>query len=143
MVAFDLASMAIAQVFAEKYPLPPQLSMQESIKKHHAYVIRAWHKSHKQNKGKNTATYVGFVQVAQWMTWMNEAAGTGLNEKLGYGLEGWKFWLRERKFCNLLMGGVMSAHVYRVFETQRGRKKWDGAKEAIERANKDAKRFIT
>ena len=36
--------------------------------------------------------------------------------------------------CNLLMDGMPSAHIYRLFETGK-RKCWDGAKEAIEKAN--------
>ena len=43
-------------------------------------------------------------------------------------------WLRERRFCNLLMGGIWSPSIHRVFSTGK-RKCWDGAREAIERVN--------
>lgn len=67
------------------------------------------------------------------MKWANDAAGTGVNEYLGYGLKGWWFWLTNMRLCNVLMGGVYSPHLYRVFEGKR--RKWDGAGAEIERVN--------
>jgi dimethylaniline monooxygenase (N-oxide forming) len=63
-----------------------------------------------------------------------------VNEKLGYGLEGWKFWWSDRDFCNMLMTGVDSIHTARLFEGRTGsRRKWDGAKQAILEANNEVK----
>lgn len=75
------------------------------------------------------------VRASDWMDWVNEVAGTNLGQNLGYGLAGWKFWLSDRKFCNMLMDGLLSPHAYRLFAGKR--KAWDGARDAIIAMNKD------
>jgi dimethylaniline monooxygenase (N-oxide forming) len=50
---------------------------------------------------------------------MNELAGTGVDEYLGYGWKGWWFWVSERMFCNVLMGRLWSSCIYRVFGEKR------------------------
>ena len=68
--------------------------------------------------------------------WLNNAAGNGVNEHLGWGWAGWKFWLGNRRLHKLIMDGVMTPATYRLFEGREGgRKRWDGAEEAIYKAN--------
>lgn len=56
------------------------------------------------------------------MTWLHDAAGTGVNEKLGYGWKGWWYWLVRNGECRDLMNGVNSPYIWRLFEGRR--KKW-------------------
>ncbi|KAK9433078.1 flavin monooxygenase-like protein [Lipomyces doorenjongii] len=127
----DLASMAIAQVWKGAFALPSKEDMNREIDSHYRWV---------RSLAKGDGVYPGIVQEGPWLRWLHRAAGTGVNENLGYGLQGWIFWLRNPRFCNLLMGGVASVHTFRLFDGRR--KKWDGAKEAILRANENAKLYI-
>ncbi|KAF1851377.1 FAD/NAD(P)-binding domain-containing protein [Cucurbitaria berberidis CBS 394.84] len=122
---FDMASQAIAQIWAGNSMLPSKAQMEIAVDKHHE-----WLASHAQD-GHNISP--GTVEAGPWIRAMDDLAGTGVNEYLGYGLKGWMFWLKDRPFCNLLMGGLWSPHIHRVFEGKR--KAWTGAKEAIERVN--------
>ncbi|MCJ1355306.1 MAG: hypothetical protein MMC33_005297 [Icmadophila ericetorum] len=124
----DLASMAIAQVWAGHYQLPSKEAMNTAIDKNHLWVAAL---------ARDDKVYAGIVDDGPWLRFLNDAAGTGVNENLGYGLRGWLYWLREPRFCHLLMTGVISAHVFRLFDGRR--KKWIGAKDAILRANSNAK----
>ena len=75
-------------------------------------------------------------EALKYERWLNEAAGNRVNQCLGWGWEGWKFWFRERKLCHLILWGIDTPFVYRLFEGEEGaRKAWDGAREAIFRAN--------
>ena len=74
--------------------------------------------------------------------WLNDAAGNRVNEMLGWGREGWKFWWNDRKLYKLLVDGIDTPFLYRVFEgrkgidgEERGRKKWEGARGVIFRVN--------
>jgi dimethylaniline monooxygenase (N-oxide forming) len=73
------------------------------------------------------------VDAATWTWGIGELVGTGVNEYLGYGWTGWLFWLKDRALCNLLMGGIWTPHIYRVFDGKR--KRWDGVRETIEQLN--------
>ena len=127
----DLASMAITQVWKRSFHLPLQEQMNREIDAHHAWV---------RDIAGTDGTFSGIVQQGSWINWLNDAAGTGINEKLGYGLQGWMYWLWQPRFCNLLMTGVDSPYVVRLFEGRR--KRWAGAKDAILRANKNAESDI-
>jgi dimethylaniline monooxygenase (N-oxide forming) len=137
--AADIMSMAIAQVFAGWYLLPAKAKMDHEINRHN-------------NALRSLVNYVQdpipldgmekWIEEGPWRTFLQSAAGTGVNEKLGYGWEGWKFWWSERELCNLLMTGVDSPHVQRLFEGRYGgRQKWSGALEAIKKANQEVSRF--
>lgn len=121
---YDMGTMALAQIWKGAASLPPREEMEKAVDEHHEWVC---------SLARNGSVYPGIAKPGPWMRWANEAAGTGANEYLGYGWKGWMFWLRDRRFCNLLMGGVYSPHLFRLFEGKR--KKWDGAREAIVRAN--------
>ena len=127
----DLASMAITQVWKGTFPLPSEEQMNRDIDANHAW---AW------SVAERNAIHSHIVNEGPWLSWLNEAAGTGVNENLGYGVQGWRYWLRERNLCGVLMGGVNSPHILRLFDGRR--KSWAGARDAILRANEDAKLYI-
>ena len=122
---FDMASMALAQVWAEKSLLPSLPAMNAMVDKHHKWLA--------DQAKRNSNVSPGQCDAGAWVSAMDDLAGTGVNEYLGYGLKGWMFWLCNIKLCNVLMGGIWSPHIHRVFEGKR--KQWDGAKEAIIKVN--------
>lgn len=126
----DLVSMAAAQVFKGTYKLPSVPEMNAHIDAQHAWV---------HDLGKKDTVYSGIVRPGPFWYFLNDAAGTGVNEKLGYGWEGWKFWWSDPKLCSMLMKGVMTPFMYRLFDGRR--KKWDEAREAILHINEHAKPF--
>ncbi len=121
---YDLASMAVAQVWKGTSALPTPAEMERAVDEHQAWVCAS------ANRGP---VFPGMVKPHEWMDWANDTAGTGVAEKLGWGWQGWKFWLTEPKLCSLLMSGVYSPHIYRLFDGKR--KKWPDAREEIERVN--------
>jgi hypothetical protein len=46
---------------------------------------------------------------------LNDAAGVGVNEYFRLGIRGWLYYLKDMSFCSMLMTGVDSPHVYRLF----------------------------
>ncbi|EXJ69915.1 uncharacterized protein A1O5_06988 [Cladophialophora psammophila CBS 110553] len=72
--------------------------------------------------------------------WLDETSGCRVDKHLGYGRTGWAFWLNNREFCNSLMDGIYSPHVYRLFDSHGKQKAWASAKEAIIGANEEAER---
>jgi dimethylaniline monooxygenase (N-oxide forming) len=63
-------------------------------------------------------------------------AGTQVNEKLGWGWEGWKFWWGDRTLYKLIMDGIPTPFVYRLWEGREGgRKTWEGARAEIYKVN--------
>lgn len=83
MTVIDLAAMAIAQIWKGNSKLPSEVEMNSAIDKHHEWV---------RSLAKNDSVYCGIVRPGPWLNFMNSAAGTGVDENLGYGWEGWKFW---------------------------------------------------
>ncbi len=128
ITVIDVAAMAIAQVWKGGFALPSEQEMNAEIDKHHEWV---------RSLGRDDSVYTGIVRPGPWYAFLNRAAGTGVDENLGYGWEGWKFWMRERKLSGLMLKGVMTPFMYRVFEGRR--KKWEGSKEAIFHANEHVK----
>ncbi|KAK0128020.1 hypothetical protein ONS95_000009 [Cadophora gregata] len=126
----DLVGMALPQIWNGNSPLPSLSTMNASIDKHHEWV---------RALGRDDSVYTGIVRPGPWFAFLNSAAGTRVDEMLGYGWEGWKFWVRERRLCGLLMRGVMTPFMYRVFEGGK-RKVWRGAREAVVHANEEVVR---
>lgn len=124
----DLAAMALAQIWKGGYTLPTQDEMNVEIDKHHEWV---------KELGKDDSVYTGIVRPGTWYAFLNSATGTSVDENLGYGSEGWRFWMRDRKLSDIMMRGVMTPFIYRVFNGKR--KKWESAREAIFHANELAK----
>ncbi|KAL5120447.1 hypothetical protein ACEQ8H_001737 [Pleosporales sp. CAS-2024a] len=123
---FDMAAMAIAQVFKGNSRLPPRSQIHGEIEAHHLWLAELASRGHNVSPGN--------VEGGPWMARMNELAGTGVDDYLGYGGKGWWFWIRNFRLSNLLMGGIWSPCMYRLFETGK-RKAWSGAREAVEKAN--------
>ncbi|KAJ0362175.1 hypothetical protein COL26b_013433 [Colletotrichum chrysophilum] len=121
---YDLAAMAIVQIWKGSSPLPSTEGIARSIDGQHAWTVAL-------AKERNVMPAV--VNGIEWTAWADRTAGTGVDEYLGWGWKGWKFWLQEPRFCSMLMGGIYSPHMYRYFDGKR--KKWDGAREEIERLN--------
>ncbi|CAI4213413.1 unnamed protein product [Parascedosporium putredinis] len=126
---YDLASMALAQVWAgaSAAPLP---SRKEMIRVTDAAYDAACDEAERSLKVRHP----GWVNGYEFMAWASDAAGTGVNEKLGWGPRGLAFWLANPGLCGLLMGGIYSPHMFRLFETGK-RKAWEGAEEEIRRVN--------
>ncbi|KAJ9500880.1 hypothetical protein H2202_003438 [Exophiala xenobiotica] len=135
----DLTSMALAQIWsnrADTPSLPPQGDMEQWYADHLAYVrsLRALSPHGKFVKLS--------VRSGLWLPWVQDTAGCEVAKYLDFfSLPAWKLWWQDREFSNLLVHGIWSPHLYRLFEPKRpgGRKKWDGAREAIERVNADVK----
>ena len=122
---FDMASQAIAQVWKGASSLPTQSEMEAAVERHVAWL------ADEAEHGNNISP--GTMDGGPWLRTMDELAGTGINEYLGYGWKGWLFWLRERTLCNMLMGGIWSPCIHRLFAGKR--RAWDGAEEAIVKVN--------
>ncbi|KAH7390983.1 dimethylaniline monooxygenase 2 [Phaeosphaeria sp. MPI-PUGE-AT-0046c] len=122
---FDMASMAVAQVWKGNSQLPSKEQIEREVSLHHDWLADLASRGHNVSPGN--------VDSGPWLRAMDDLGGTGVNEYLGYGWKGWWFWLRNMRFCNLLMGGIWSPCIYRVFEGKR--KPWYGARKAIENVN--------
>jgi dimethylaniline monooxygenase (N-oxide forming) len=118
---YDLASMALAQVWSGNAPLPPLHDMRAQVEAHYEWIL---------SRARQGSVHPDLVRAPEWYRWVNETAGTGVYEKLGYGVEGWRFWVGDRAWCNTLMYGIWSPHAYRLFDTGR-RKRWEGARDEI------------
>ncbi|KAM5342098.1 hypothetical protein ACJ41O_015129 [Fusarium nematophilum] len=123
----ELSAMAVAQVWAGKSTLPSASTMEAQVREHEAWFTDLC-------LATPLPQYEGQVEAHSWLRFVDDAAGTGVYEHLGWTLKGIRFWLREPKLCSLMAWGVNTPHLYRVFETGK-RKAWDGAREAIRHVN--------
>ena len=129
---YDLMTMALAQLWSGKYPIPSQNEMNHNADAHIHHLAKLI----KTGDVKLT----GIMGGLEFDQWMNEVAGTGLYTHLGNwtSLKCWKLWWNDRKLYNTLVSGIVSTHFLRLFETPRGRKAWPGARDAILKANDGA-----
>lgn len=138
MTIMDVVAMAIAQVWkpSNPYALPSPTEMAQDIADHHAWVRSL-------TRNGTESVYTGIVRPRTYYHFLNEAGGNGLDDHLRFSVKGLKFWLKDRKLYQLMMWGVMTPYMYRVFEVEgrEGRKKWDGARDAILHANELAKAY--
>ncbi|KAL4875868.1 flavin monooxygenase-like protein [Aspergillus karnatakaensis] len=116
---YDLASMALAQVWKDAVELPPAETMRAQVDRHYKWIT---------SLAENGSVYPDSVQP-EWYCWADETAGANVYRHLGYGMDGWRFWLNNRVFCNKLMYSIFSPHTWRLFDGRR--KKWDGAREEV------------
>jgi dimethylaniline monooxygenase (N-oxide forming) len=130
MPLYDLITMATAQIWKGAYKLPSRVEMEADVDKRHAWLLE-------MAALDGPAVLPGRMKVGPWMQWLHEVAGTGVNERLGYGLSGWLYWLKNMSYCRSLMNGINSPHIWRLFDGRR--KKWDGADKAVRLLNEDAK----
>ncbi|KAF7973664.1 hypothetical protein HWV62_14638 [Athelia sp. TMB] len=124
----DLASMAVAQVWKGTAALPAPAAMNKAIDAHHAWLV---------GLAEKDTVASDLVHEQSWLQWMHDAAGTGINENLGYGTTGLWHWAREPRLTSMIMGGVESPFVLRLFEGKR--KAWEGARQAIVDINEEAR----
>ena len=122
---YDLASMTVAQVWKGNSRLPPQEEMEHAVDRHHTWICGI---------AKEGPVIPVWVKQHEWMAWANKTAGTGVDEYLGWGWKAWQFWLTDRAFAKLLLNGIYTPHLFRVFDGKR--KKWEGARAEIERVNR-------
>ena len=124
----DLAAQAIAQIWKGFHPLPSKPEMDKWCENNYARSVRSVHRWRVPEPS---------ADPLQLERWLNDVVGNGMNESLGWGWVGWTFWWKEREMYRLIMDGVNTPFVYRLFEGKRegGRKKWDGARDAIRWAN--------
>ncbi|KAH8169381.1 flavin-binding monooxygenase-like domain-containing protein [Sarocladium implicatum] len=127
----ELASMAIAQIWAGKSSLPPRADMEQQIQNHASWFTRQC------RENAPILQLDGLVEPRPWNEFILKAAGVGLNEHLGWSMAGIKFSLLNPKLYLLMAYGVCTPHLYRYFETGK-RKAWPGAREAIERVNRES-----
>jgi dimethylaniline monooxygenase (N-oxide forming) len=128
----DVQAMAISNIFRGIHPLPPLAEMNKQIDAHQQWLAERWR-----------ALPMGFepsaVKTWQFQQFLHDVAGTGMGN-LGWGWKGWKFFLKDPKMSWLMNNGVETAHAFRYFETGK-RKTWEGAREAIIKANESIKVF--
>jgi len=126
----DLSSQALSQLWLGNHALPSQKEMETWCDKNYAEnlaLMTDWH-IHK----------VG-MDPRELEKWLNEVTANGMNEMFGWtSWEAWKFWWNERELYKLIMDGVDTPFVYKLFDSPRGemgRKSWEGAREAIYKTN--------
>jgi dimethylaniline monooxygenase (N-oxide forming) len=76
------------------------------------------------------------VSQGQWLLWADATAGLGVFERLGWGLKGWLFWWQQRHLWKMLMDGVPTSAMWRLFNEGK-RKSWAGAAAELERLNRE------
>jgi dimethylaniline monooxygenase (N-oxide forming) len=126
----DVQSMAISNIFRGIHPLPSVQIMHAWVDAHQEWLASRW----RENPLSFTSSA---VKTWEFQTFLHEVAGTGM-DNLGYGWNGWKFFFKDPKMSYLMNNGVETAHAFRYFETGK-RKTWDGAREAIIKANEAVK----
>ncbi|KAK3935184.1 flavin-binding monooxygenase-like-domain-containing protein [Diplogelasinospora grovesii] len=133
---YDLITMALAQLWAGNYPLPSQGEMERSADDFMhdlAGLIK-----------KGDVKLTGIMGAIEYDQWLNDVAGTRLYSHLGnwFSSDCWRLWWNDRKLYKTLVGGIVSAHMLRLFDSKgRGRKAWPGARDAIMEANERARNW--
>lgn len=107
---YDMASMALTQIWKGTSPMPPKVEMEAAVDACHAWIC---------DLARQGNVFPGLVKQHEWMAWANRTAGTGVDEYLGWGWKGLKFWITQPRFYNLLVSGVYSPHLYRLFPGRR------------------------
>lgn len=128
----DVTSMAVSNIWRGVHSLPSEKDMEKHVDAHQAWIASRWRLDHQIN--------TSMVKNYEFQGFLHDAAGTGMKEGLGWGWEGWKFWMHDPKLSWLMSHGVETAHAFRVFDTGK-RKTWSGAREAIIHANEVTKIF--
>ncbi|KAH7313758.1 flavin monooxygenase-like protein [Stachybotrys elegans] len=126
--AREIASMAVAQVWAGKSKLPSRQDMMRQIERH-----REWF-AERCRTNPSMRQCGAQIEPHEYWKFIHETAGTGLYENLGWSWPAWKFFVTSPKLYFTLAYGVLTPHLLRYFETGK-RKAWDGALDAILHAN--------
>jgi dimethylaniline monooxygenase (N-oxide forming) len=121
----DIASMCIAQVWAGHSALPPAQEMERWVQRQERRITAT---------ARRGTVIPASVAPREWLVWADATAGMGIEEHTGWGPKGWAFWWREPRLARQVMDGVLTAAMWRLFESGK-RKPWEGARAEIERAN--------
>jgi dimethylaniline monooxygenase (N-oxide forming) len=123
----DLSSQAIAQVWTGRFKLPGGKEIERWCEREYQRAVG------EVSQWRVPQTGADSLESERWLC---EAAGNGVFEHLGWGLAGWKFWWKNTKLYYLIMDGINTPAVYRLFDGRPGgRAKWAGAKEEILKVN--------
>ncbi|KAF2163078.1 hypothetical protein M409DRAFT_68710 [Zasmidium cellare ATCC 36951] len=128
---YDISSLAVAQVWTGNSSLPSPAEMSAHVDAQHASILEIARTGELAN--------VNLRNNWEWFKWCDDVAGLGVAKRVGYGVEGWKFWLRDRRMCKLVMDGLLSPHMFRLFDEGK-RKAWEGARGEVVRVNDMARR---
>ncbi|CAO2653089.1 Nn.00g025000.m01.CDS01 [Neocucurbitaria sp. VM-36] len=128
----DVQSMAVSNIFRGVHPLPSLSAMNAKVDAHHAWLASRW-------RVEKLGFAPSAVKTWEFQAFLHDVAGTGM-ENLGWGWKGWKFFFKDPKMSWLMNNGVETAHAFRYFETGK-RRTWEGARDAIIRANEAVKVF--
>ncbi|KAK4495446.1 hypothetical protein PRZ48_013777 [Zasmidium cellare] len=128
---YDISSLAVAQIWAGNSSLPSSTDMSAHVDAQHASILKIARTGELAN--------VNLRNNWEWFKWCDDVAGLGIVKRVGYGVEGWKFWLRDRALCKLVMDGLLSPHLMRLFEEGK-RRSWEGARGEVFRVNEMARR---
>lgn len=124
---YDLSSMAVAQIWKGNSFLPSLEEMNKHVDAQHKLVCDIARTGDLFNPN--------FRNHWDWFKWVDEAAGLGIVERIGHGASGWKFRWSDKELRRLLMDGLMSPHMMRLFDKGK-RKTWGGARNEVEKANR-------
>ena len=123
----DMASQAVAQVWSGHYQLPSRVEMEAWCDESYVSAMKIM----EQHRISKPPTDGPALEV-----WLNRAAGNGVEEHLGWSWRAWSFWFQDHELYRLIMRGVDTPYVGRLFAGRAGsRTRWSGARDAILRAN--------
>jgi dimethylaniline monooxygenase (N-oxide forming) len=123
---YDLSSMAVTQIWLGNSSLPSLEEMNKEVDVQHEAVCKI--------ASTGDLFNTNLRNNWEWFKWVDQAAGLGIAKRIGYGSRGWNFWWKDRQLCRLVMDGLMSPHIMRLFDEGK-RKPWDGARREIEKIN--------
>jgi dimethylaniline monooxygenase (N-oxide forming) len=78
--------------------------------------------------------------VSLRLTYVHDAAGTGLYDTIGWSWKAWKLWWPDPELYMALAHGSATAHGFRLFENGK-RAVWKDARQAILDVNAEVKRL--
>ncbi|OTA01161.1 Flavin-containing monooxygenase [Trichoderma parareesei] len=122
----DMASMALAQVWAGNTKLPSDAEMARNADKQNQMAIFL--------AGKGEIYDPAMVDRAEWNLWVDKAAGLGIQDRIGNGWKSWRLMLTDYRLYKTLLDGTFVPQVYRLFDEGK-RKPWAGARESFFKAN--------
>ncbi|KAL7805761.1 flavin monooxygenase-like protein [Trichoderma gracile] len=122
----DMASMALAQIWAGNSKLPSDAEMARNADKQNQMAISL--------ASKGEIYDPGMVDRAEWNVWVDKAAGLGIQDRIGNGWKSWRLMLTDYRLYKTLLDGTFVPQVYRLFDEGK-RKPWAGARESFLKAN--------
>ena len=141
-VQFELQTLAIAQVWKGNTEIPSWSGVQ------------AWYANHLEHREtlkrryhvlEGSTFYPGILDLSDHLPWLDQAAGGGLYDNIGgmfgglFNPRAWSLWWKDRKLYRLLMNGVFSPAIWRLFDTGKRRSlEWETARAIIISQNEKA-----